>query len=301
MNDLSNNERFDVHRVITESIIAAIEDGAGQFVLPWHSSGAAIAKPENARTKMQYHGINVLALWAKAHSARFGSGYWASYKQWQQLGAQVASGQRGTVIVFYKQMEGDESDEGNGETSNRLLARASRVFNADQVTGWPPPVTVAAKAPVQVIEAASAFVDATKAIIFHKMEGGAFYDIRCDTITLPNPVLFVGTDASTATEEYYATLLHELVHWSGANHRLARKLFDVSKHERASEELVAEIGAAFLCSDLGVTNAPRPQHAAYIASWLELLRSDVRAVFAASRLAHQAAVYLHGLSEPESQ
>ena len=298
MNDLSINERFDVHRVITEAIIAAIEAGAGEFVLPWHSSGAAIAKPENARTKMQYHGINVLALWAKAHSEGFGSGYWASYKQWQQLGAQVESGQHGTVIVFYKQMEGDERHE--GEHRNRPLARASRVFNADQVSGWTSPASVAAKEPVKVIEAASAFVDATKAIIFHKMEGGAFYDIRCDTITLPNPVLFVGTDASTATEEYYATLLHELVHWSGASHRLARKLFDVSKQERASEELVAEIGAAFLCADLGVTNAPRPQHAAYIASWLELLRSDTSAVFTASRLAHQAAVYLHGLSEPES-
>ena len=117
MNDLSNSERFDVHRVITESIIAAIDEGAGQFVLPWHSNGAAIAKPENVRTKMQYHGINVLALWAKAHSEGFGSGYWASYKQWQQLGAQVASGQCGTVIVFYKQMEDDES--GGGETGNR--------------------------------------------------------------------------------------------------------------------------------------------------------------------------------------
>ena len=116
MNDLSNSERFDVHRVVTQSIIAAIEAGAGEFVLPWHSSCMAIAKPENARTKMQYHGFNVLALWTKAHSASFGSSYWASYKQWQQLGAQVASGQRGTVIVFYKQMEVDESDVGEADT-----------------------------------------------------------------------------------------------------------------------------------------------------------------------------------------
>ena len=295
MHALSNGERFDVHRSITDAIVAAMEAGAGDFVMPWHGDGAAIGKPENARTKMEYHGVNVLALWASAHINGFGTGYWASYRQWQQLGAQVAKGQRGTTIVFYKRIDGADEGEEGSDDGPRLIARASRVFNADQVEGWQPPKPKEGKEPVRQLEEVSRFVQVTGATVFHAMNGGAFYDIRNDTITMPHAIRFSGSD--TATEDYYATLLHELVHWSGASHRLDRKLFDVSRSERALEELVAEFGAAFLCADLGVTNAPKPEHAAYIASWLELLRSDARAVFKASRLAHQAAVYLHGFSQ----
>lgn len=98
------------------------------------------------------------------------------------------------------------------------------------------------------------------------------------------------------TEAYSGTLLHELVHWAGARHRLNRFGEIVSKSDLAAEELVAEIGAAFLCADLGVSNQPRPDHAAYVASWLQLLRNDTRAIFTASRLANQAAMFLHELA-----
>lgn len=299
----SKQARFDVHRAITDIIVAAIEVGVGEFILPWHSASAATGRPENARTKMHYHGVNVLALWANACINGYASGYWASYRQWLQLGAQVRSGEHGATIVFFKNLEAnDTAAEESGEESgrNRLVAWASRVFNADQVEGWQPPSPQPAKEPARMIESASAFVEATKAAIYYSMHDGAFYDIRNDTITLPHPFLFRATPTSSATEELCATTFHELVHWSGAAHRLGRKLTNVTKPERAMEELVAEIGAAFLCADLGVTNTPRPQHAAYIASWLELLKSDVRAVFTASRLAHQAAIYLHGFSETAS-
>ena len=299
MNVLSKPTRFDVHRAITDTIITAIEAGAGEFVMPWHGSGAVIGKPENARTKMEYHGINVLALWASACAEGFASGYWASYKQWQQLGAQVSAGQHGTTIVFYKNLEGEAKDEGE-EPQQRRVARASRVFNADQVAGWAPPPPQLAQEPAQVSEAVSAFIEASKAVVIHSDTCGAFYGIRNDTITLPNPIRFVGSPTSSATEAYQATLLHEALHWSGARHRLGRKLTGLTRQEQAMEVLIAEIGAAFLCADLGVTNSPRPDHAAYVANWLELLRGDTRAVFTASRLAHQAAIYLHGLGEPES-
>lgn len=124
----------------------------------------------------------------------------------------------------------------------------------------------------------------------------ACYRIRDDYIEMPDIFRFVGSPTSSATETYSACLLHELVHWSGAQHRLDRFWIEMTKEGRAAEELVAEIGSAFLCADLGVANEPRPDHAAYVASWLQLLKNDTRAIFAASRLANQAAMYLHELA-----
>ena len=289
--------RFDVYRAVTESIVEAIEAGAGPFVMPWHGAGAT-QRTENAHTRMNYHGVNVLVLWARACLKRFGSGYWASYKQWQEAGAQVRRGEEGTVIVFFKRLD-EPDDETDADETERprggLVARASRVFNADQVTGWQPPISRHEANPVEWLEAAETFVSATGARVTH---GGveAFYSPSDDAIRMPDRDHFTGTPTSTPTEAYYATLLHELVHWTGAAHRLDRGLVRRGPMEVAAEELVAEIGAAFLCADLQVANAPRPDHAAYVAHWLELLRNDKRAVFTAARLAGTAASYLHDLA-----
>lgn len=285
--------RFDVYRTVTVSIIAAIEAGAGEFVMPWHGDGVAIAKPQNAMTKMEYHGINVLALWAQAYVSGYRSGYWASYKQWQHVGAQVVKGAQGSTIVFFKKIEGGKPAEG-GQPSVRLVARASRVFNADQVAGWEPPAASRLYGDAQTLEAVETFITATKAKVYQS-GSIACYRIHDDYIEMPDLSRFTGSPTTTATEAYSATLLHELIHWSGAKHRLARFSDGVAKDELAAEELVAEIGAAFLCADLGVSNQPRPDHAAYVAHWLQMLKNDTRAVFTASRLANHAANYLHEL------
>ena len=172
MNVISKGGRFDVHQSVTQSIIAAIEAGAGEFIMPWHSHGVAIAKPENARTRMEYHGINVLVLWAQACAHGFASGHWASYRQWQQLGAQVASGQRGTVIVFYKQLERGD-DDGGSEVRRPSVARASRVFNADQVAGWVPPAERHPPGNAEVIESVAAIVKAKVAQHYSAKFGNA--------------------------------------------------------------------------------------------------------------------------------
>jgi antirestriction protein ArdC len=284
--------RFDVHQSVTQSIIAAIEAGAGAFIMPWHGSGAAIAKPQNAHTKMEYHGVNILALWAEAYNRGYQSGYWASYRQWQEAGAQVRKGERGSIIVFVKRVEKEDEE---GQTHDRLIARATRVFNADQVTDWQPPIAYVPAQPFDVLEAVETFVVATKAIIEHGRTR-ACYQIDGDYIEMPERGRFIGKTASEAGEAYSATLLHELVHWSGANHRLDRDLtVGMNTITRAAEELVAEIGAAFLCADLGVSNTPRPDHAAYVASWLQALKDDGRAIFRASHLANMATTYLHEL------
>lgn len=137
--EVPSQTRFDVYRAVTDTIIAAIEAGAGKFTMPWHGSGAGITKPQNAVTQMEYHGINILALWAEAQCRGFGSGYWASYKQWQSVGAQVQKGAAGSTIVFYKPIQGGAEGE-DQSAGRRFVARASRVFNANQVAGWEEPI-----------------------------------------------------------------------------------------------------------------------------------------------------------------
>jgi antirestriction protein ArdC len=245
---------------------------------------------------MEYHGINVMALWAQAYLSGYRSGYWASYKQWEAVGAQVMKGQKGSTVVFYKQIEGDADDGEDGEPSIRLVARASRVFNADQVVGWEPPAPPQTNGGADVIDLVEAFVAATKAEI-RDNDSMACYHIRDDYIEMPSRSRFIGSPTSSATEARASTILHELVHWSGAKHRLDRGFGDgFTKESRAAEELVAEIGAAFLCADLGVTNEARPDHAAYVANWLTLLKNDSRAIFRASKTANHATMYLHELA-----
>lgn len=292
-----SNDRFDLYRTVTDKIVSAIEAGAGRFVMPWHVS-AATGRPVNALTGHGYRGVNVVALWAEAVMSGYGTGWWASYRQWERLGAQVRRGEHGTVIVFYNRLNTAPTDELDESDRFRLVARASRVFNLDQVDGWQPPGAT----PVSLVHALAeveAFVDVTKAVVVH---GGshACYRRDYDRIELPARDRFRGSPTSSASEAYYGTLLHELTHWSGAPHRLNRTFGTrFGDNDYAVEELVAELGAAFLCTDLGIANEPRPDHAAYVASWLEVLNNDRRAIFTAAARANDAAAYLQAFSEPE--
>ena len=292
-----SNDRFDLYRTVTDKIVAAMEAGAGDFVMPWHVS-AATGRPTNAFTGHGYRGVNVVALWAEAVLAGYGTGWWASYRQWERLGAQVRRGEHGTVIVFYNRLNTAPTDDLDESDQYRLVARAFKVFNLDQVNGWQPP----GAAPVSLVETLAeveAFVSATKAVVMH---GGsrACYCRDYDLIQLPARDRFRGSPTSSASEAYYGTLLHELTHWSGAPHRLNRTFGTrFGDNDYAVEELVAELGAAFLCADLGITNEPRADHAAYVASWLEVLNDDRRAIFTAAARANDAVAFLQDLSEPE--
>ena len=171
-----------------------------------------------------------------------------------------------------------------------MLARASYVFNVAQIDGWSPPDPPPLGA-TMIVEAADALVSRSGADVRY---GGdqAYYDPERDRICVPDRRAFRGTATSSPNEAFYATLLHELVHWSGATSRLSRPFGRFGSEAYAREELVAELGAAFLCGDLGVANDPRADHAAYLAQWLEILREDDRAIFKAARLAEAAADYL---------
>jgi antirestriction protein ArdC len=291
-----SQSRFDIYRTITDKILLAMVSGIDPFVMPWHGVAGRISRPKNAETSAFYRGINVLALWAEAALKDYGSNVWATYRQWQNLGAQVRKGQRGAIIVFYKEIEPNDADTKEEPARPKLIARASRVFNADQVDGWKRP-RIEIPSRVEVLAQVEAFVAATKADI---RQGGevACYRTQDDFIQMPHPELFIGSATRTPTEAYYAVVLHELTHWTGAAHRLNRQFGERSYGDAyAMEELVAELGAAFLCADLRITNDLRADHASYIQSWLKVLKNDRKAIFVAAGHASRATDYLFGLAK----
>ena len=294
--------RQDVYQRITDQIVAAIEAGSGPVEMPWHRSGVATTRPANALTGQPYQGINILSLWAAAALNEFTSGSWATFKQWHCLGAHVRKGETGSPIVFYKRYIAGQPDPractaakpasaDDATAPIRWFARASRVFSAEQVEGWSPP-----RPPVQssadTLSEVEGFVGRTGAVIRHGGDS-ACYRPEADIIVMPARETFTGTATSGATESYYAILFHELTHWSGHRDRLNRTLANRFGDEAyAMEELVAELGASFLCAECTITNQPRPDHACYIANWLGVLKNDTRAIFTAARKASEATAYL---------
>lgn len=294
----SHSSGSDIYGRITANLIAAIEAGTGTFTLPWRRDGLSL--PINIHSGRPYQGINILSLWCATQHHGFVHRQWGTYRQWLARGAQVRRGERGTLILFYRQLEpGDVVED---ETpARRFIARASTVFAADQVEGYTPPVPpLPPQSLPERLEHVDAFISATGAKF--KFAGDrAFYDRAADTITLPDVARFIGSDCRNATEAMYGTALHELTHWSGAAHRLNRQFGQrFGDGAYAAEELVAEIGAAFLCAHIEISQDVRPDHANYLSSWLQLLKSDSRAIVTAASKASEAADYLRRFSERDT-
>ncbi|MBU0799804.1 MAG: peptidase, partial [Alphaproteobacteria bacterium] len=174
----------------------------------------------------------------------------------------------------------------------------STVFNAAQVEGFD---LEEAPAPslIENIASADILVQATGADIRH--EGSrAFYNLAQDYIAMPPRETFKDTAHSNATENYYSVLFHELTHWTGAKQRLDRLTpARFGEHDYAFEELVAEMGAAMLCASTGVTATAREDHALYIGTWLQALKSDKKFIFSAASQAQKATDYLFGFQDQQ--
>lgn len=285
-------DRRDIHAEITNKLIAAIKADPGRPSMPWRRSSAPLFMPENALTKNPYNGINIVSLWVSAEAQSFTSPVWATYRQWAELGAQVRKGEKSSPVIFYKEYETDPSPDNADDDGKRRVARASHVFNASQVDGFDLPGAPEPLGPIERIAAADRFIAATGAKVEHGGER-AFYRPSTDHIQMPDEGLFCGTGTMTRSEAYFAVLAHETLHWSGAKHRLDRefgKRFGDAAY--AAEELVAEIGSAFLCAELGITQDVRADHAQYLAQWLKLLKDDSRAIFTAAAKASEAVAYL---------
>ena len=208
----------------------------------------------------------------------------------------MRKGEKAAYVVFYTELEfAAETETGDADTVTRLFARATPVFAAEQVDGYQPPVIDAAPAAVITpLEQAEAFVAATGASISHG-GGRAFYRPATDSIQLPPRDAFIGSPTSTPAEAYYSTLLYELAHWTSAPSRCNRELGKRFGDQAYAIEELVELGAAFLCADLGITDEPRADHAQYLASWLSILKADKKAIFAASSKASEAAAFLAAL------
>lgn len=290
-----SSPKFDVHQEITNRIVDALET-AGDFQLPWiRNQGGSFSRPVNIASKNPYNGVNIVSLWVSAQASNFPSNQWGTYRQWQANGCQVRKGEKSSLVVFYKTIDFEQQNEQTGELENaeRMFARASWVFNAAQVEGFEALEQTLPEEPAfDPIAKAERFAAATKAVITEGGDKACFIQTQ-DIIRMPERRRFTGTETSSPAEAYYSTLCHELVHWSGAKSRLDRDLSGrFGSDSYAVEELVAELGAAFLCGDLGLTLEPRADHACYIKNWLTVLKSDKKAVFTAASKASQATNWL---------
>jgi len=279
-----------IYETITNQIVAAIEEGAGLYNMPWHRARADITNPVNVTSGRSYRGLNVITLWMIAEAKQYGSGTWATYQQWQEKGAQVRKGEKSASVFFWKNLnEGQDGEQAAGSSEEegnraRFVARAYNVFNAEQVDGYEAPAVPQLPEAERIAEAEAFF-----AAIPARIGDGA----RACYIPSEDRVEMVPFRRFREARGYYSVLAHELTHWSGAKHRLDRDLSGrFGSESYAIEELVAELGAAFIAGQLGLPSEPRTDHAPYIDSWLKVLKSDSRAIFTAASKAQAAADYL---------
>lgn len=280
----------DVYRRVTDEIVAAIEAGPGQFRMPWHHDGAAVGRPVNVASGRAYRGTNTVSLWAVAQAKGYTSGVWGTYRQWLAEGAQVRKGEHASLAVLWKDLRrgddavGDEDQEDHGRP--RVFARGFAVFNERQVDGY-----VHAERAILPESERLAHAEAFIAALGIAVEFGgdaAYYHVGLDRIFMPEFSAF--DDA----HGFYATHLHEAAHAVGAPQRLDRDFTARwTRYATAMEEMVAELTASFLLADLGIAHHPRADHAAYVASWLRVLKDEPRAIFTAAGKAQQAADWMH--------
>ena len=286
--------RTDIYSRVTNKIIADLEQGVRTWQKPWsaaHTSGRITVPRRHNGTP--YRGVNILLLWSATLDQGFSAPLWMTYKQATTLGAQVRKGEHGSVVVYADHFTKTETDDQGQESEREIpFMKGYTVFNVEQIDGLPAQYLATPtepQEPVARLEQAERFFAATGATIRH---GGnrAFYAPEADFVRMPPRESFKDVEA------YCATLAHELTHWTAHPTRLAR---DLGQHfgsdAYAAEELIAEMGAAFLCADLEITPDVREDHAAYLAHWLKVLKADSRAIFTAAAHAQRAADYLHGL------
>lgn len=272
----SSSTRPDLHQEVTSSIIAALKDGN----IPWIRPGKTF--PTNRVTGNPYHGLNVILLWLRANAMNYATDRWLTFKQGEALGAHVRKGEHGVKCIKYNLFEKKEKDPVTGVTEIKKIPvlMSFTVFNEAQFDDLPE-----AKAD-EVLARGNLIADLleTKATI--REDSRIRYDEPSDVISLP------GASAFETEDMYAATLAHLTIHWTGASSRLKR---DVTAkpglNAHAFEEMVAEMGAAFLCAAYGVPSLAH--HVDMVRDWLEVLESDKTAVFKAAKLANKAVEFIH--------
>ncbi len=280
---------------ITNRILEDLEKGVTPWEKPWQA-GRGLPLPVNASTGKHYRGINVFVLWNEAVRKGYSTPSWVTYNQAKALKGNVRKGEKGCGVVFYKRLAKTKSlnleDEILLDQQTFWILRTYTVYNLDQVEGLdhlkskPEPIE-----PFAAIEEAEGLLVDSGAEILHSAIDKAFYDRQGDFIHLPLK------DSFETPQGYYGTALHELTHWTGHESRLKREFGKrYGDQAYAFEELVAEMGAAFLCVTCGIPYATR--HSNYIGDWIQVLKDHKRAIFTAAAKA-QAAMDFVLKREPE--
>src|SRR6202023_93328 len=290
--------KADIYQKISNQIVSELEKGVWPWQKPWNAEHAAgrITRPLRGNG-IPYQGINVLMLWSAAMAKGYAAPIWMTFKQTLDLGAHVRKHEQGSLVVYADKIVRTETDAATGEEAERAIPfmKGYTVFNVEQIDGLPEhyygkPAPRAET--VQRIERAEAFFAATGATVRH---GGtmALYSVTHDHVPMPP------FEAFRDAESYYATLAHEATHWTRHPSRLDREFGRKRYGDEgyAIEELVAELGSAFLSADLDLTPEVRDDHAAYIASWIKVLKDDKRAIFSAASHAQPAGVFRDGLQQ----
>ncbi|MDO3445248.1 ArdC family protein [Agrobacterium sp. V1] len=276
----------DTYQFITDKIVAVLETGVCPWLQPW---GKGIRPHRPLRHNgIPYHGVNTILLWLAAAEQGYNSAYWLTFKQALGLGASVRKGEKSTLVVYSRAIE-------KGTTVDRKISfsRGYAVFNAQQIDGLPvyyyykPAPT---DEPKQAIKNADIFFANLGADI---RNGGnsAYYSLETDHVQMPR------FDAFSSAEAYAGTLAHELIRWTSSRSRLNRDLLRCGrdKDAYAREALIAELGACFLCCDLGIKARPRDDHASHIGLWMKILKGDKRAIFQAASVAEKAVGFMQDL------
>ena len=275
-----------VYDIITKRIVELLEQGT----IPWRKPWAGGGEPRNLTSGKPYRGINIFMLAASG----FSSPYWLTFKQALAAGGCVRKGEHGTPVVFWKRPEAETEEEEGGQTFRGPLIRYYSLFNLSQCDGIEAPTVE--RAPFEPIpECARIVADWKQAPSILHRGSQACYRPAADLVEMPVPESFVSPEA------YYSTLFHELTHASGHASRLARKgITDPAgfgSHEYSREELIAEMGAAFLCGAAGIAQASTLENSsAYLASWIKVLKGDSRLVVTAAAQAQKAAYAILGIS-----
>jgi antirestriction protein ArdC len=283
---------MDIYAIVTDKIINLLESGVVPWRRPWTSTGL----PRNLVSKKPYRGVNFFLLSA----SKYVSPFWLTIRQANELGGHIRRGEESTAVVFWKiddvkqSTEGLDNEETGGKLRRRFLLRFYRVWNVEQcdlprgVLDKLPKIETHEHDPIEAAERIIADMPNRPEIQYTGSK--AFYSSTTDRISLPPRELF------TSAEEFYATALHETIHSSGSEKRLAREgiceAAPFGSPVYSKEELVAEFGAAYLCAEAGISNAVIHNQASYVAGWLKKLRDDRKLLIHAAAQAQRAADYI---------
>ena len=288
---------IDIYKAVTDRIIELLDRGTVPWKQPIRSGGGSGQLPTNLLSLKAYRGINVFLLAVTAWVEGYDSPYWLTFRQAKQKGGSVRKGEKGTLVVFWKQYA--TKDKKSGEDITVPVLRHYTVFSAEQCDGIelpdaPEPSGDAAAQRFSQIEAAAAIAEGYDGGPRVEHRGArAFYRPSQDLVRIPEPERFVDP------ESYYATLFHELAHSTGHSSRLDRgldtQLSPFGSPDYSREELVAELSGAFVLAAAGISEPTIEQSAAYIDGWRRALSSDAKLIVQAAGAAQKAADWIIGV------